>query len=532
MDTYIREYKLLGWLLALAVLIHFHNLFLPLFDNDSSLYAEISREMFAHHDYGRLTLLDAPMMDKPHLLFWLSALSYQVFGVSGFAYKFPSFLAFLGTLVAVYYLCQHYYNRTTALYATCITASALGMGMMTNDVRTDTLLTCFVTCGVWQVSSYIRTRHIWHWIWAIVSIAAAYYTKGALGLVIPILALGPHLIRYYGWRYSLRLGILTVVGVAILLIPLFIIAYHQFGWIGLRFFVWDHVTGRLTGVTYHNNPDALLLWHSMLWVIAPWTLLLLVGIWQSIREWLPKTAQAPVELISLSGLLLGLTVLSFSAFKLSHYVYPFVPFAAIVIASYYSRHKSHGIVRYMQQSICIIAILLSAVVIFYLTPVSYPYIIGYVLLCLGYIYLSRASTMMVRTMLVAMMMHGVLSFSFYPTILSYMPYADTAALYHERHLTLDELVVYKMGVSPQLAFYLQDIPHSYFDLASMQSARKHSPVYVLTPQDGYDEIQQSGVPFTVEKRLFNFRLTMLTLDFINPTTREAVCDKLYLVKLK
>ena len=70
----------------------FAGLFVPLMDNDSAHHANIALRMFLTGDYVRLIDYDGPYLDKPHLHFWLSAASYHIFGVNGFAYKFPSFL--------------------------------------------------------------------------------------------------------------------------------------------------------------------------------------------------------------------------------------------------------------------------------------------------------------------------------------------------------------------------------------------------------------------------------------------------------
>src|SRR5215210_3885824 len=54
-------------------------------DNNEGLYAEIPREMLASHDWRRWIiphLNGLPYMEKPPLLYWLTALSFALFGES------------------------------------------------------------------------------------------------------------------------------------------------------------------------------------------------------------------------------------------------------------------------------------------------------------------------------------------------------------------------------------------------------------------------------------------------------------------
>jgi 4-amino-4-deoxy-L-arabinose transferase-like glycosyltransferase len=67
-------------------------------DNDSGHHADIALRMYLTGDYVTLYDHRGDYIDKPHFLFWTSALSYHIFGVTSFAYRFPSFLfTVLGT---------------------------------------------------------------------------------------------------------------------------------------------------------------------------------------------------------------------------------------------------------------------------------------------------------------------------------------------------------------------------------------------------------------------------------------------------
>src|ERR1700730_7337767 len=66
---------------------------LPLIDRDEPRYAEASREMRERRDYVVPYFNNEYRFDKPPLLYWAQVGSYQLFGESDFAARFPSILA-------------------------------------------------------------------------------------------------------------------------------------------------------------------------------------------------------------------------------------------------------------------------------------------------------------------------------------------------------------------------------------------------------------------------------------------------------
>ena len=92
MRNWTLENKLLSILFLTIILICIYGLNLPLLGLDSSQYAELSRQMNESGNYLEIYLDGNDYLDKPPLLFWLSSLSFSIFGVSEFAFRFPSFL--------------------------------------------------------------------------------------------------------------------------------------------------------------------------------------------------------------------------------------------------------------------------------------------------------------------------------------------------------------------------------------------------------------------------------------------------------
>jgi len=72
-------------LLALGLLLFVPKLGMPLLDPDEGLYASIAQEMLTRGDWVIPHINGIPYLEKPPLYFWLTALTFQLFGPSEWA---------------------------------------------------------------------------------------------------------------------------------------------------------------------------------------------------------------------------------------------------------------------------------------------------------------------------------------------------------------------------------------------------------------------------------------------------------------
>ena len=143
------------WLALALVALYVRGLFLDVMDVDASQYASISMEMLQNGQWLQVQHRGADYLDKPPLLFWLSASSFGIFGLSNWAYKLPSLLAACAGVWATYRFALLFYGKKTARHAAFILASCMGLIVICNDVRTDTILLGFGACSVWQLAEYV-----------------------------------------------------------------------------------------------------------------------------------------------------------------------------------------------------------------------------------------------------------------------------------------------------------------------------------------------------------------------------------------
>src|ERR1700755_1188295 len=111
------------WLLLLPVLvIYIIGMFIDVMEIDAAQHATMSLEMTQTGNYLQIHSRGEDYLDKPPLIFWTTAMSFNLFGVHNFTYKLPSILFTILGLYATYRLGRMYYGRWTGYFSTLILA--------------------------------------------------------------------------------------------------------------------------------------------------------------------------------------------------------------------------------------------------------------------------------------------------------------------------------------------------------------------------------------------------------------------------
>ena len=105
-------------------LAYIGGLFIPVMNHNAAHHANIALHMYLTNDYVNLIDQGKDYLDKPHLLFWLAALSYHVFGITSVAYKFFSFVFVIVGVYSTYRLGKMVHDNKTGIYSALVLASA------------------------------------------------------------------------------------------------------------------------------------------------------------------------------------------------------------------------------------------------------------------------------------------------------------------------------------------------------------------------------------------------------------------------
>ncbi|MFA5110600.1 MAG: glycosyltransferase family 39 protein [Desulfobaccales bacterium] len=248
----------------------------PLMDPDEGRYAEIAREMLVLKDWivPHLNLL--PYLEKPPLVYWLTALSFKVLGYTEAAARLAAAAGALGGLFLAYGLGRVLWGPGAGVLsalaaATCAGYVALGR-ILTLDMTFSLLLNLGIGLGFLALSRE-RPRL---WPWAYLALALAVLTKGPVALVLAGLVWGIWVL-FPGGESGLRSWRALVqpwswLLLAALTLPWFIAVqwrYPEF----FRFFVLEQHFGRFLTPAIHPEP---LYYYGpvLLGLLLPWTWLL------------------------------------------------------------------------------------------------------------------------------------------------------------------------------------------------------------------------------------------------------------------
>lgn len=546
----------------LITVVYFFAMFIDVMDVDSSQYASMAKEMNDRNSYLEITDQGRNYLDKPPLLFWLSALSYKIFGTNNFAFKLPSLLFALLAIFATYRLAKLYYQEQVAYWAAIILGSTQAFFLMVNDVRTDLMLTGAVIFAVWQIAAYIKNKRVINFILGFTGIGLAMLAKGPIGLVLPAAALGIHLILQRDWKNIFRwqwLAGLIIIG--IVLLPMCIGLYNQYdanpdvvvngqkGVSGLRFYFWTQSFGRITGENvWDNNPGAFFLTESTLWAFAPWTILLIItfftGWWRVIKQ--RFKLEKGQEAITIGGFTFALLALSKSSYQLPHYIFVAYPFAAIFTARWalaFLKEANAGVHILKGLQLLIVALIWGAggALLFYVfAPINMvlPFII--LLLFIAVIYYmaknyANTTSVLQASFISVCAFNLIMNLHFYPNLLQYQAYSVggkyMAEKIKEHNITQRTFIIFPIGSAHSLDFYTGFNVKNKWTEEYFSHFKNGDTIWVYTNDEGRERL--NVLPYDIAEELYLpfFKPTELTIDFLNPKTRQQTIKNHYILRV-
>lgn len=534
------------WAVALGIVL-LRGLFIPVMDVDASQYASISMEMLQNGNWLEVQHRHHDYLDKPPLLFWLSAISFWLFGQETWAYKLPSVLGALLGVWAVFGFCFRWYSREIARRAAFMLASSVGFLLLCNDVRTDTLLMGTTAAAVWQLSAFGQNNRKIHVIAAGFFIGLAMLAKGPLGLILPAVAVGAHLLMRGQWRGIFRWEwLLALPVIAVLLLPMSYGLYHQFdlhpekvingrtGVSGLYFFFWEQSFGRITGENvWQNDTSGFYFLHVMAWAFLPWTLWLAGSLVRRFRNlWSPGQ-----EYYSLGAFILVFIALSQSRYKLPHYIFVLLPWASVLAAAYWERLQSVKALAVINFGLTALTIAVAALLPAYVFATTSLGIWGPFVVLAGFgLYFTWPNRVQGRrfwgNLSTGILVGFTLNFHFYPALMPYQSSSTAGQWLREQGIRPGQVAC--MGRSGHaLDFYAGHIV-PYFDSAekALEYRKAQEKLWIYVREGGKEQLDAAGVAYSPVLRLKHYQPALLKLDFLNPATRDSTLWEVEVVELR
>ena len=299
---------------------------------DEGRFAEIGREMAVQSNWMMPHLGGLPHLQKPPLVYWLTALSLRAFGINEWAARLPSALAAFGTIALVLHLAGLLFGSRVSWKAGLVLLSSSLFFLLARLITTDMLLTFCITSAVTAFVHYTVRRRAGALVFFYLALGLGFLTKGPMALLVPSCAVIPWALAHGrnhpspGWRWHGWLGIPLALALGF---SWFLALIHQYPQL-LDYYVRYEFIDRIA-TNVHKRSEPFWFYTAMLTGgLLPWTVLvprLLCDTWHRVRR-----RRSPAFWLFAGWILLPLGILHLVTSKLPTYLLPLLPPLAVVIA--------------------------------------------------------------------------------------------------------------------------------------------------------------------------------------------------------
>lgn len=534
-----KEIGLIGVVVVIAIAAYVSGLFVDV-TRDGSKYAAIAREIFDSGDWIRLKIHGEPYDQKPPLLFWLSAVSFHLFGMSNFAFKLPLLLTGLLGVYSLYRLAKGMYGPMVAHLAVAMTVTTQASFLYFMDIHTDTVLMPFVIFSLWQFWEFLGKGRSFNGYLGFVGIGLAMLAKGPVGAVVPFFAVISYLLLTRQYRrmldYRWYVGILVTL---VVILPGLVGLMDQFGWEGIRFFFWTNNAERLAGRLGSSRGDYFFFFHNLFYQFAPWMILLYVASFREFRSFL-QWKQRDADNFLLGGIWVYFIILALSRGKLPNYIFMLIPLFAVLTAKYVSRQmESQGSNAYkwlsvIQTVIYLLLATLIVVLVVWLFPLGnlLLWLVVMTGLILSGLVMWKGPSGMFRFFYPGMLLSAVFSLMVNahvaPQIFAGQASVQAAEIYNKQATAGEKIYNYNYE-SYELFFYAKEPAYKLVNDLGLIERMQQPGTWALTERQVVERIDfPEPAPEIIP--LPHVWVNRLNWEYINPATRSHATDTLFLLR--
>jgi 4-amino-4-deoxy-L-arabinose transferase-like glycosyltransferase len=322
-------------------------------DDVDAVQAQIARNMVTSGDWVTAHLDGVPYLEKSPLVYWMIAVSFQLFGVHDWAARLPIALSAVALCWLVFRFAAWAVGIRAGLYAGLVLATCVGLFLFTRILIPDVILTLAITAAMYAFLRALEPgeKHTARWAYIFWSaIAAGLLLKGLIAAVFPLgaallyLLFTKQLRSADTWR-ALRvlpgLGLLLLIAapwhvLATLRNPPYLAftmhsesgSYHGFFWF---YFFNEHIL-RFLNLRYprdYNTVPRLYFWLFHLLWLFPWSVYLPAVFHQRYRS---TGRAARTRLLALCWIGVVLVFFSLSTTQ-EYYSMPCYPAFALLLGS-------------------------------------------------------------------------------------------------------------------------------------------------------------------------------------------------------
>lgn len=538
--------------MALVLIVYAAGLFITPMEPDATIYAEVSMEMYQRWNFLEIFRKGVDWLDKPHFPFWITALSYKIFGLNYFAYKIPGVLFVLLGGWYTWLFGRRFYGRLQGLLAVFLLLTAEHIIISNQDVRAEPYMTGLTIMGMYHIASYLRTKRFRDLALSSLAMGCLVMTKGPF-TIIPIaagvfftLVFEKRWRELFNWQW-IGCIMLTVLAMAPGLYAYFMqfdmhpekTVFGTTGISGVKFFLWDSQWGRFRNTgPIKGSGDPFFFVHTMLWAFLPWAFLALFSLYRKTRDHFRR--QVKGESYTYFGFITLFLIFSASKFQLSYYLNPLFPLLAIMVAEQLvtlARNRSFVktfSVIHLVQAILVVVVFVALQYFFFRDMPGWLSMVVMIPFLAWAIYIFTRKGMYLKKILfstafVTLAVNFYLNQWFYPHLMPYQSQNTMAEWVRDNKLPADKLICYDTEEQVGDIILARVIPMYKLDEGTPELLK--GKIAYTTPE-GLEKMHALGLKTEVLKEFEEFHVTMLTGTFINKDTRAQTLKKRLLVKIE
>ena len=333
-------------LMFMAIILLFaFNAQMPVTDPVESNYALTAKEMVQSGDWLSPQIYGQFWFDKPIFFYWLTALSYYLFGFTDAASRVAPALCSICALGFTYWLGNKLYHQTVGLYSTLILSACLSFFLIGKAIITDaTLFFFFNACVGFFYLGYSRNPNYYYGCYFFAALSTL--TKGPVGFLLPGLIFCIFLLCTRDWKALLHIRIFS--GTALFLAvaaPWYYFMYATHGSAFTDVFLGTHNFLRATQ-SEHPRDNVFYYYTVVLFLgFFPWAAHLPQMLWQDFKKGIRQLPTTDLFLY-----IWAFTVLVFfqmMATKYATYTYPALLPLSLLLGRHFANNLNHFTNRYV-----------------------------------------------------------------------------------------------------------------------------------------------------------------------------------------
>lgn len=192
-------------------------------DDVDAVQAQIARNMLDSGDWVTARLDGVAYLEKSPLVYWMMAVSFQVFGPHDWAARIPISLAAILLACAVWAIARYALGERAAVYSGLALGTSLGLWLFTRILIPDVILTLTIAIAMGAMFRALESDEQKPRQWSLLawaSIGVGLLLKGLIAMVFPLGTAFFYLIFTGLWSKRVtwkRLAILPGLGIMLLI---------------------------------------------------------------------------------------------------------------------------------------------------------------------------------------------------------------------------------------------------------------------------------------------------------------------------